>query len=425
MIDFNLYLILPVVILASYGLLVLLLAPAFPARSRILGLIALAGIGIAGFALWRLWELWRQAGQPIWTGRGMVRIDGLGLFVSFILLAVAGLTVLASTDFLERERADHGEFYALVLIAAAGMIVLALTTHLLVVLVGLEVFSMSLYVLTGLTRTRVRSVEAALKYFLLGAFSSGFLVYGLALLYGASGSLELGGIKAAASSAPSSMFWIGMGLVFVGFAFKIGAVPFHQWIPDVYEGAPTNVTGFMAAATKTAVFVALLRLLLGAFSAQAPMWTPLVTWMAVLTMTVANLVALSQNNIKRMLAFSSIAHAGYLFIALVCNPKDGVPAILFYLTAYAFMTVGVFAIAGWVGRGDATSESGYDVASWAGLGRSRPVLATAMTVFLLSLAGMPPTGGFLGKYLIFQAAIRSQQYMLAVVGVVNAVIAAY
>jgi len=293
------------------------------------------------------------------------------------------------------------------------------------VLIGLEVFSLALYVMTGLTRGRVRSIESALKYFLLGAFSSGFMVYGLALLYGATGSLDMLRISAVAASAPGPLLWAGLGLVLIGIAFKIAVVPFHQWVPDVYQGAPTNVTGFMAAATKTAAFAVLLRLLVGAFGAQQEIWVPVITWLSILTMTVANLIALAQTNLKRLLAFSSIAHAGYLLIAVVCRPDDGVRAILFYLTSYAFMTVGAFAVLAAVGRGDAESEHGYTLREWAGLGWRRPVRGLAMTFFLLSLAGIPPTGGFLGKYVIFQAAVHSKQWLLAVVGVLNAAVAAY
>jgi NADH-quinone oxidoreductase subunit N len=355
----------------------------------------------------------------------MVRVDGFGLFFSFILVLVGLLTVLYSMAFLEHEEADHGEFYALVLLCLAGMMLMLHTTHLMMVLIGLEVFSLALYVLCGLTRMRLRSVESALKYFLLGAFSSGFIVYGMALLYGATGSLDMGRIGAEAAAGPGRMLWIGMGLVLIGLSFKIAIVPFHQWVPDVYQGAPTNVTGFMAAATKTAAFAVLLRFLFGAFGQFTAVWEPLVTWLAILTMTVGNLVALTQTNLKRMLAFSSIAHAGYLLIAVVCRPDDGVRAILFYLTAYALMTVGAFAVLAAAGRGSAEVERGYEFSDWARLGWERPVLGLALSFFLFSLAGMPPTAGFLGKYVIFQAAIDAKQYLLAIVGALNAVVGAY
>jgi len=422
--QFELMPIFPVVALASYGLLALLLVPWWRGNTRVLAGVSLVGLVMTGAGLVRLWGMWRARGGPIETAFGMVRIDGFGLFFSFVLLLVGTLSVLYSVTFLEREEADEGEFYALIPLCLSGMMLMLHTTHLIVVLVGLEIFSLALYVLSGLTRQRARSVEAALKYFLLGAFSSGFLVYGMALLYGAAGSLDLARIGAEAASGASRMLWIGFGLLLIGLAFKIAIVPFHQWVPDVYQGAPTNVTGFMAAATKTVTFAVLLRVLVGAFGPFAATWEPLIAWLAILTMTVANLVALTQTNLKRLLAFSSIAHAGYLLIAVVCRPAHGVRAILFYLAAYALMTVGAFAVLAAGGRGDAGTERGSELSDWAGLGWRRPVLGLALAFFLLSLAGIPPTAGFLGKWVIFQAAIESQQYLLAVVGVLNAVVAA-
>jgi NADH-quinone oxidoreductase subunit N len=422
MADFNFYLILPVVCLSAFGLWSMLLVPYLRGSNVTHGVVALIGLGATGATLLRLWSEWRLHG-PMETAAGLVRIDGFGLFFSFVLLLVGALTVLASIPFLERNEADQGEFYALMLFCLAGMFLMLHTTHLMMVLIGLEVFSLALYVLTGLTRGRARSVESALKYFLLGAFSSGFMVYGLALLYGAVGSLDMVRIGAVAATETGPLLWIGMGLLLVGLAFKIAVVPFHQWVPDVYEGAPTNVTGFMAAATKTAAMAVLLRFLLGAFGDHGDLWIPLIKWLAIATMTVANLVALAQTNLKRMLAFSSIAHAGYLLIAVVC--EGGAGAILFYLTSYALMTVGAFTILASVGHGDAGSERGYELSDWAGLGWSRPLLGFAMTLCLLSLAGIPPTGGFLGKYVIFQSAVQSGQWTLAVVGVLNAAVAAY
>jgi len=427
--ELQLPLVLPVVILAAWGLLVLLLAPFFRETGR--GLAAavspwsasLLGVALAGWAAVRQWP---GVGISAVTAYGMVRVDRFGVYLSVLVLVVGFMTLLFSARFLEREGYEQGEFYALMLFALAGMVLMLETTNLMLLLIGLEIFSLTLYVVCGLTRGRVRSIESALKYFLLGAFSSGFLVYGLALIYGAASSLNLMDIANAADAHPSAMLNMGLGLLIVGLGFKIALVPFHQWVPDVYTGAPTNVTAFMAAATKTVALAALIRVLVGAFGHQPALWIPILTWLAVATMTVANLVALAQTNIKRLLAFSSIAHAGYLLIALVSVPELGIKAILFYLTIYAFMTVGAFAVAAAVGGGDAAAESGYDfIASWAGLGMRRPLLAAAMTVFLLSMAGIPPTGGFFGKYLIFQAAVTSKQWMLAIVGSLNAVIAAY
>ncbi len=430
MAELSLPLVLPVAILTAWALLVLLISPFFRETPRgWAGLISpwgvsLLGVGFAFAACYKQWAVIKVVGDS--TAYGMVHVDRFGVFMGLLLLGIGFLSLIFSGRFLEREEAEHGEFYALVLLALAGMVVMVQTTHLMVLLIGLEIFSVSFYVLCGLTRGRRRSIESALKYFLLGAFSSGFLVYGLALIYGGSGSLVLSEIASAASTHPSLTLKVGLGLVLVGIGFKIAIVPFHQWVPDVYTGAPTNVTALMAAATKTVAFAALLRVLLGAFAASTALWTPLLTGLAILTMTVANVVALAQTNIKRLLAFSSIAHAGYLLIAVVCLPEYGVTAILYYLTTYAFMTIGAFAVAGAVGRGDAHEERGYDfVRTWGGLGTRKPLLALAMTVFMLSLAGIPPTGGFIGKYLIFQAAVRSHQWLLAVVGSVNAAIAAY
>jgi len=423
--DFNWLLVLPVVCLAAYGLLTMILSALFRGDSRGPVGATLVGLVMTGVILVVQWREWTIAG-PQETAFGLVRIDGFGLFFSFILLIVAFLTVLMSLTFLEREGADHGEFYSLLLFCLAGMFLMLHTTHLMMVLIGLEVFSLALYVLCGLTRGRIRSVESALKYFLLGAFSSGFMVYGMALLYGAAGTLDMGGIGSAALGQPDNLLlWAGMALVLIGLAFKIGVVPFHQWIPDVYTGAPTNVTGFMAAATKTAAFAVLLRFLFGAFGGFSEIWIPLIFWLAVLTMTIANLVALAQTNMKRLLAFSSIAHAGYVLIAVVSNSTAGVEAALFYLAAYALMTVGAFAVLVAIGRGDAENERGYKLSEWAGLGWSRPMLALAMSFFMFSMAGIPPTGGFFGKYVVFKAAIESHQYTLAVIGVLNAVIAAF
>jgi len=424
-------LVLPVVILVAWALLILLLrTPSEGDEAGILDTIlspwtwSLVGVTFAIWACLKQWGL--TVLEPQVTAFGMVHVDRFGVYVSLLVLAVGFLTLTLSKRFLEREGSDEPEFYAMALLALAGMVLMLQTTNLMMILIGLETFSLTLYVLCGLTRGRIRAVEAALKYFLLGAFSSGFLVYGLALTYGATGTLSLSKIATDAGNRGTAMLTMGLGLVVVGLAFKIAAVPFHQWVPDVYTGAPTNVTGFMAAATKTVAFAALLRVLVGAFQDKSAIWVPLVTWLAIVTMSLANLVALAQTNIKRLLAFSSIAHAGYLLIAVVCLPSLGVRAILFYLTSYAFMTVGAFAVAAAVGGGDRESESGYDfVTSWAGLGRRQPLLAGAMTIFLLSMAGIPPTGGFFGKYLIFQAAVESKAWMLVIVGSLNAVVAAY
>jgi len=423
--DFNWILVAPVISLAGFGLWTMMLSSFFRGWTRPTAVSALIGLASTGATLFRLWQQWMAVG-PQETAFGMVRVDGFGLFFSFILLIVTALSILLSMTFLEREGADQGEFYSLILFCLAGMFLMLHTTHLMMVLIGLEVFSLALYVICGLTRGRVRSVEAALKYFLLGAFSSGFMIYGMALLYGATGTLDMGGIGSAATGDPGNlMLWVGMALVLIGLAFKIGIVPFHQWVPDVYTGAPTNVTGFMAAATKTVAFAVLLRFLIGALDGFSDIWIPMLFWLAILTMTVANLVALAQTNMKRLLAYSSIAHAGYVLIAVVSDSAAGVEAVVFYLTAYSLMTVGAFAVLIAIGRGDAESERGYSLREWSGIGWSRPLLGIAMTFFMFSMAGVPPTGGFFGKWFVFKSAIESQQYTLAVIGVLNAAVAAY
>jgi NADH-quinone oxidoreductase subunit N len=424
MFDFDIQLAFPVIAPALLGLVLLVLVRVVRGSRWALPTITLVGLALTGAIVVRLAQYISVEGHQI-TANGMIVIDGFGLFFSALVLMIAAMTVVASVRFNEREQIDHGEFYALILFCVAGMFLMLQTTHLMMVLIGLEIFSLSLYVLTGLTRGRVRSIEAALKYFLLGAFSSGFIIYGMALLYGSTGTLDMARIGESVTGGGSLMLWVGMGLLLVGFSFKIGAVPFHQWIPDVYEGAPTNVTGFMAAATKTVAFAVLVRFLIGAFSDAHVVWAPIITCLAILTMTVANLIALAQTNIKRMLAFSSIAHAGYLLIALVAHSTLGVEAIMFYLAAYGFMTVGVFTVVAALGRGDEQAERGYRIADLKHLGWNRPLLGLTLAFFLFSLAGIPPTAGFLGKYVIFRAAVESELWLLAVIGVLNAAVAAY
>ncbi len=430
--ELSILLILPPAILALWGLLVLLMTPYFRETGRGFAALlspwsaSLIGVIFAAIACIRQWGAIPPDDPRLFTAYKMVHVNRFGIYLSVLVLAVGFLTLAFSARFLEREGTEPGEFYALMLFALAGMVLMLETSNLVLLLIGLEIFSLTLYVLCGLTRARVRSIEAALKYFLLGAFSSGFFVYGIALLYGAVGSVDLSDIGRSIDQHPNAMVVMGLGLVIIGLAFKIAIVPFHQWVPDVYTGAPTNVTAFMAAATKTVAFAALVRLLAGAFGDNSALWLPIAKWLAIATMTIANLVALAQTNIKRLLAFSSIAHAGYLLIALASLPEPGIKAIMFYLTTYAFMTVGAFGVAAAVGGGDAAQESGYEfITSWAGLGARRPFLAALMTIFLLSLAGIPPTGGFLGKYMIFRAAVESKQWLLAVIGSLNAVIAAY
>ncbi len=424
MIDFSL--ILPVIIIGGYSLLLLLLAPFFQRSTRLFGMTSLIAIVLSAIATIMLW------GPARTTAGDMVFIDNFGLFFSLILLTISFLTLLSSINFTEREGIEHGEFHALILLATAGMMIMVQSRNLLIIFIGIELLSIPLYILAGITRNRLKSLESALKYFLLGAFSTGFLLYGIAYIYGVSGSLDLHEISRTMEKGPLAM--IGIGLIVIGFAFKIAAFPFHFWAPDVYQGSPTIIAGFMATGTKTAAFAALLRVLNTSFSNEAIRWIGALTIIAILTMTFGNLVALAQRNIKRMLAYSSIAHAGYLLIAVVVTGvaiagesglSTGTAAIIYYLLAYAFMTVGAFAAASLVGSGDENYESGYELEHYSGLGYKRPLLAAAMSIFLLSLTGIPPTAGFLGKFYIFRAAVEMKLYGLAIAGIINSVIAAY
>ena len=434
---FNSQVVLPVLIVAAYGLVVLVMSPFLRERPSALAWFSALGLVMAGWASARQW------GMRASTAYGLVRVDEYSVFFNIVFLVVGLLAVLVSIRYLQRQGSHYGEYYALMLLSVAGMMTMAASDNLLVIFVGLELLSIPLYVLAGLTRTRARSVESSLKYFLLGAFSTGFIVYGLAFIYGATGTLDLRRVAdlapGRAGAPPDATLLLGVGLLLVGFSFKIAAVPFHFWAPDVYQGAPTTVAGFMAAGTKAAAFAALVRILGTGLAGSAETWTGLVVVLSILTMTVANLAALVQTNIKRLLAYSSIAHAGYLLIPVATLGTafagargagrstvagDAVQALGFYLLSYAFMTVGAFAVAALVGRDGPEGEEGYSLGAYAGLARRRPFLAAAMAVFLLSLAGLPPTAGFIAKFYVFKAALRGGAVFLAVVGLLNSVVAA-
>jgi NADH-quinone oxidoreductase subunit N len=326
----------------------------------------------------------------------------------------------------------HGEFYALILFAVSGMTIMAASENLLSLFIGLEILSIPLYVLAGFTRDKVYSIEAALKYFLLGAFSTGFVLYGIALLYGATGRIDLPGIGdalvATPDGGPDPLILVGGALLLIGLAFKIAAVPFHFWAPDVYQGTTAPVAGFMATGTKAAAFAMLLRVVSSAFN-QPPFktqWIEVVSVLAILTMVLGNLLALAQQNIKRMLAYSSIANAGYLMVALAAfgTNGSGAASLYFYLAVYAFMTIGAFAVAALVGR-QGESDQGFALQAYAGLARRRPYLAAAMALFMLSLTGIPPAAGFMAKFYIFRDAVRAGLIPLAAIGLLASVIGAF
>jgi NADH-quinone oxidoreductase subunit N len=365
-------------------------------------------------------------GSHIESFSGSVVLDNFATFFKIIFLVAAGLAILISDSYMEREGCNHGELYPLILFTVVGMMLMASGTDLMTIFLGLEVMSVSLYVLAGFNRANKKSNEAGLKYFLLGAFSTGFLLYGMAFIYGATGTTRLYKIATIVGqmTLPSANILLvaGMFLMMTGFAFKIAAAPFHMWTPDVYEGAPTPMTAFMSAGPKAAGFAALLRIFLVALPTLQVEWSQVLWVLAVLTMTVGNITALRQDNIKRVLAYSSIAHAGYALVGFVAGNGTGTAGILFYMLSYSFMNIGAFAIVILVSK---KGETNGNVSDFAGLGFKRPLLALVMTLFLFSLAGVPPAAGFIGKFYLFSGAIQKGYIWLAVIGVLNSAASVY
>jgi len=353
----------------------------------------------------------------------MVVLDNFALYVHVVICYAAALILLLSVDYLPRSGAASGEYYALVLFATAGMMLLAAAGDLVVLFLALELMSLSLYVLAGLFTQALASSEASMKYFILGAFASSFLLYGIALMYGATGTTNLDRIAAAAAGrSHDPLFMIGMGLLLVGLGFKTSSVPFHMWVPDVYQGAPTSVTALIATGSKAAAFAALIRVLTVAFRGAQPDWTALLWIVAALTMTVGNVAAIAQSNLKRMLAYSSIAHAGYMLVGLVAGGMSGAGAVLFYLLTYTFTTAGAFGV---ITLCERARDEAVEVGDYAGLAERHPVLAAALGLFLLSLIGVPPLAGFVGKFYVFAAAVRAGYLWLTVAAVLNSALAAY
>jgi NADH-quinone oxidoreductase subunit N len=355
---------------------------------------------------------------------GMWVVDNFSRFFKLIFLLGTGLTILISMKYLDTERMNHGEYFVLVLFATVGMMIMASGAELITIFLGLELMSVSLYVLAGYTRTRTISNESSLKYYVLGSFAAAFLLYGIAFIYGSTGTTEIRAISRvmATSGFQSTTLIMGMGLLVIGFGFKAALVPFHMWTPDVYEGAPAPVTAFMSAGPKAAAFAAFLRIFLEALPSLQVEWVAVIWIMAALTMTVGNVIALVQDNIKRMLAYSSIAHAGYLLVAFLAAGELGVTSILYYTLAYTFMNIGAFALITVLGG---KGEERVSVQDYRGLGYRYPIAAIAMSLFLFSLAGIPPTGGFMGKFYIFSAAIKEGYVGLAIIGVLNSVVSVY
>ena len=380
-----------------------------------LGAIGLTGAAIATVLLWG-----RNA-----SSFGVVQADNFGLFVTAVLIVVGLLSLAFSGPTVERERLPQGEYYALMLFAIAGMMLMATATDLLIIFLALEVLSLAVYVLTGIRRDSAAGTEAALKYFLLGAFSSAFFLYGIAFAYGVTGSTRLdriGSLIAAQALTPTPMQLLALGLLFVGFAFKVSAVPFHMWTPDAYEAAPPAVTGFMSTGVKAAAFAAFARVFLSAFEPLKAQWGPVLWILAAATMIVGTVVGVAQSSVKRMLAYSSIAHGGYLLVALLAANDIGKGAVLFYLLAYAVTNLGAFGVIAVLDNADRPNDR---VRDYAGLWNDHPVLAALMTIFLLSLGGFPPLAGFIAKWYVFSAAVKAGYAWLAILGVLTSVIAVF
>jgi NADH-quinone oxidoreductase subunit N len=418
------WVLLPEIVLSVWAM-ILLLVDVFQKGSRsepssaAMPWLTLGGIVLAAVA--NGWLLRLHETGPA----GMIAVDSFRVFSNFVFLLAAALFVLISVRYVDEERLRLGELYVLVLFAVVGMMVFAGSRDLIVIFIALELMSLPVYVLTGINRRDRRSAEGALKYFLLGAFSSAFFLFGIALVYGAAGSTNLEQIAAVIGVdgiGASPLLLAATAMLAVGFGFKVAAVPFHMWTPDAYEGAPAPVAGFMAAGIKAAAFAGFLRVFLTAFPGLYDSWDAIAIWLAVLTMVTANLIALVQGNIKRMLAYSSVAHAGYLLVAVAAASALGAASFLFYAVSYTLMTMGAFAVVMTVAR---RHEERLDLDAYSGLGWRRPLLAVAMTIFLLSLAGFPFTGGFIGKVFIVRAAVERGLVLLAVVLVMASLISYY
>jgi NADH-quinone oxidoreductase subunit N len=418
----DLYSILPVVVLSVFGIAIMVVEPFLSSKIRAgspaLGWLAFVGTLVAGAAIVPMRSHSGQAYSGLWI------VDGYSIFFHVLFVLIAGMTTLLSIDYLRRENMNHAEYYALLLFATAGMLIMAGSNELMMIFIGLEVLSIGTYVMAGFRRTDLRSNESALKYFLLGSFASAFFLYGVALIFGAAGSTNLISI-AAAMSRPGmqpGLVYLSAALLLIALCFKVAVAPFHIWAPDVYEGAPTPITGFMSVGPKAAGFAVLFRIFITAYPMIQDRWTDIMGVLAALTMILGNVIAVVQPNLKRMLAYSSIAHAGYIAVAFAANTQQGGSAALFYTLAYAAMNLGAFAIVTLLGR---EQDEKVKLTDYAGLASKRPGLAALLSLFLLSLAGVPGTAGFAGKFFIFRSAIESNHTGLAIIGVLTTVISFY
>ena len=419
-VDFQWLPVLPLIAVALAAIVVLLVGVRVPDdESDGLGLLTIASLGIA-FVL--TLSLTGQSGSAF---SGAIAIDDFAVFFELAILFAAALVVLMSLSYVSEARIAGAEYYSLILFAALGMMLMAAAGDLIIVFLGLETMSIAVYVLAGLKRTDPRSNEAAIKYFMLGAFSTGFLLYGIALIYGATGTINLEAIRATLARGvgmSSPMLLLGLGMMLIGFGFKIAAVPFHMWTPDAYEGAPTPITAFMATGVKLAAFAGFLRVFSLHLTAVSAQWSWVLWVIAAATMTLGNVIALVQTNIKRMLAYSAIAHAGYLLVAMTAVAPESGAAMLYYLVGYIFGNLGAFAVVTALERG---GESHDLIADYRGLAQRQPALAAAMAIFLFSLAGVPPLTGFVGKFYVFSAALSGGLVWLVVIAILNSVMAAY
>lgn len=412
--------ILPPLVLVVWAI-VQLLADLFIANKRTTAYLSLVGLAVAAAVAVPSW-----GGPPITSFAGMARIDDTAIVIDWILLLITAITILFSIDYLKRQSIEMGEYYSLLLFTTAGMMMMAHGSNLIVLFLSLEWVSIGLYVLAGFAYPRIRSEEAAMKYLLYGAFAAGFLVYGIALVYGATGTADLVTIANTIQDrglGSSPILLVGIGLLIVGFGYKISMVPFHMWTPDVYEGSPTPVSAYMSTATKAAGFAALLRVFQLALPNLIETWQMPLAVLAVLTMVIGNVAAVVQHNIKRMLAYSAIAHAGFILCALVAIEVPGaVQSFLYYILAYSLTNLGAFAV---VIALEQAGEERFDIADLAGIGWRQPLLGATMAIFMLSLAGVPPLAGFFAKWLVFQSAYQAGFWWLALIGLLSSVISAF
>ena len=414
--------LLPEIFLAVAGFVVLLLG--IPMGRR--GVRPLTLIGVASLAVTAMlvWLVGRPVDGPEAILGGMLVVDGMAVFFQLLMLASSAVALVMAAGFLERSRYGGGEFVSLVLFATLGTMIMASGGNLASLYVGLELMALSVYVLVGYFKLEVKSNEAAVKYFVLGAASSAILLYGISLVYGSLGTLDLEEIHASLVAVPSANPMLVLGIVLVGFGmlFKVAAVPFHVWTPDAYEGAPTPVTAFISVAPKAAAFAMFMRLFLGAFAPEVEYWRMVLWVAAAATMIYGNVAALTQNNVKRMLAYSSIAHAGYALMGLVAANQTGAWALLVYMLIYSFMNLGAF---GFVILLESKGYAGEEIADYAGLARRHPAAALGMLIFMLALAGIPPTAGFMGKLYLFAAAVEGGYIVLTVIAVVMSAVSLF